>query len=183
MLTFPLKFVPKLSYKERPRSFGSSRPSGRLHAGCDLVVPAGTAVLAMDSGVVAQAPYLFYEGVWALEIIHPHFIVRYGELKAGSFPRKLVKAGALVAAGELIGHVGYMVRLHASMLHLEMYSNVKDHPAKLPLTNRGRKASKYKRRADLMDPTPYLEAAAANLTSGACGGGLWPPVGLVPVLA
>ena len=49
MPVFPLHVRPKESYKEPPRSFGSSRDHGaRKHAGCDLYAPAGTEVLAVD---------------------------------------------------------------------------------------------------------------------------------------
>ena len=53
MPIFPLHVRPKESYKEPPRSFGSSRDHGaRKHAGCDLYAPAGTEVLAVEDGTV-----------------------------------------------------------------------------------------------------------------------------------
>jgi hypothetical protein len=72
---------PKESYKEPPRSFGSSRDHGaRKHAGCDLYAPAGTEVLAVEDGTVIRGPYPFYDVVRALEVQHPSGIVRYGEI-------------------------------------------------------------------------------------------------------
>ena len=81
MPVFPLHVRPKESYKEPPRSFGSSRDHGaRKHAGCDLYAPAGTEVLAVEDGTVIRGPYLFYDVVYALEVQHPSGIVRYGEI-------------------------------------------------------------------------------------------------------
>lgn len=154
VLLFPLRFVPKESYHERPRSFGSPRDNGlRAHAGCDLYAPVGTEVLAVADGKVLAA-YPFYPKdhpvVWAIEVDHFEYVIRYGEVTRNLAPG--VKAGHTVARGQVVGHVGQMPRL-PSMLHFEMYAGT----ASGALTDRSRKP--YQRRSDLMDPTFYLDAA------------------------
>ena len=77
MAIFPLRSRPKESYKEHPRSFGSPRSNGaRKHAGCDLYAPAGAEILAVEDGTVLRGPYLFYDGVLALDVQHSSGIVR-----------------------------------------------------------------------------------------------------------
>ena len=80
-MLFPLKFLPKESYKEAPRHFGARRSKGkRKHAGCDLYAPVGTPIFAVADGVVLDF-YEFYLESWALEVDHGDFVVRYGEVK------------------------------------------------------------------------------------------------------
>lgn len=152
---FPLPFRPKESYHERPRAFGSPRDGGkRKHAGCDLYAPPGTDVLAVADGVVLRGPYLFYDGVDALEIEHPGIgVVRYGEIQ-GPYP---VQAGDKVRAGQVIGHVGKMATVPQSMLHFELYAGAL---GDLPLTNRARPP--FMRRGDLTDPTAFLDSCAVK---------------------
>lgn len=150
-MLFPLKFRPKESYKEGMRRFGANRDHGRRkHAGCDLYAPIGTPVFAVADGTVIAA-YPFYLGSWAIEVDHGTFVVRYGEVKpkvaAG------IKAGAKVTARQLLGEVGLLKGLKMSMIHFEMFSGA----AKGSLTVKGNPP--YQRRSDLMDPTPFLDAA------------------------
>ena len=86
---FPLRQRPVSSYHDGGRKFGARRSNGtRKHAGCDLIAPRGTEVLAMDSGKVIRGPYHFYSGAYALEIRHSNGkAVRYGEIM------KIVPAG------------------------------------------------------------------------------------------
>jgi murein DD-endopeptidase MepM/ murein hydrolase activator NlpD len=148
---FPFAERPALDYKSGGRQFGASRSSGtRKHAGCDLKAPKGTEILSMANGEIIRGPAYFYEGTYALEVKHENdMVVRYGEISA-HVPQE-IKAGAKVSKGQVIALVG---QLHSgnSMLHLEMYSG----KGTGPLTQTG---TPFKRRADLIDPTLYLDQA------------------------
>lgn len=150
MPTFPLPFKPQQSYHDAPRKFGASRSGGRKHAGCDLYAPVGTEIRAMADGRVIQGIYEFYDGTSALEVDHGTFVARYGEI-SGAAPG--IAAGTEVKAGDVIAYVGKLDTIAQSMLHLELY----DGSARGPLTQRDRPP--YMRRADLIDPTPILDAA------------------------
>lgn len=147
---YPLKTSKKTdSYKKGFATFGSSRSKGkRKHGGCDLYAPAGTEVRAMAKGIVRNV-YPFYDNTDAIEIKHGKHIIRYGEVMTG---KSLVKRGDEVARGQPIGFVGNLTTkgIPSMMLHLEMYSDV---------NNEGTLSgnSIYKRRSDLIDPTPFLD--------------------------
>ncbi|MND71918.1 Peptidase family M23 [compost metagenome] len=148
---FPLKARTD-SYKNGFARFGSNRSGGkRKHAGCDLYAPAGTEIRAMADGVVRNV-YYFYDNTDAIEIVHPKHIIRYGEVRKG---KALVKAGDKVVKGQVIAYVGSLTTngIPSMMLHLEMYSNP---------NNKGtlNGTSVYKRRSDLIDPTPFLDSAS-----------------------
>ncbi|MDO7219098.1 M23 family metallopeptidase [Acinetobacter nosocomialis] len=148
---FPLKARTN-SYKNGFARFGSNRSGGkRKHAGCDLYAPAGTEIRAMADGVVRNV-YYFYDNTDAIEIVHPKHIIRYGEVRKG---KALVKAGDKVVKGQVIAYVGSLTTkgIPSMMLHLEMYSNPNDKG-----TLNG--TSVYKRRSDLIDPTPFLDSAS-----------------------
>jgi murein DD-endopeptidase MepM/ murein hydrolase activator NlpD len=150
MAVFPLRSRPKESYKERPRSFGSSRAKGtRKHAGCDLYASPGAPVLAIEDGKVVRGKYLFYDVVYAIEVQHPSGIVRYGEI---SDVAEGIHEGVEVKAGQVLGYVGKMKTVAQSMLHIEMYSGTEQGP----LTDK--RNAPYMRRKDLVDPTPTLDA-------------------------
>lgn len=150
MSVFPLRVRPKESHKVRPRSFGSPRSKGtRKHAGCDLYASAGAEVLAVEDGTVVRGPYPFYDGVHALEVQHPCGIVRYGEISGAA---EGISAGVAVKAGQVLGYVGKMQTVAQSMLHLEMFAGTDQGP----LTDR--KNPPFMRRADLKDPTEFLDA-------------------------
>lgn len=150
-LLFPLRKRPApYGYKDGGRQFGAYRNENRLHAGCDLLAPEGTEVLAIDHGTVIQGPYLFYDVVYALEVKHDSgVVVRYGEIRQ-SVPRG-ISAGARVSKGQVIGYVGLMTS-GSSMLHFEMYEGTVNGEL---TTGSG----PYRRRSDLMDPSPFLDAA------------------------
>ena len=152
---FPLASVPKLSYKTGGRGFGAARPflGKQLHGACDLIAPVGTEIFAVDNGVVVNGPYYFWNHTYAIEIKHPLFIGRYCEILK-DVP---VKMGDYVEKGQVIAKVGQMGTY--SMLHFEMFSGA----AHGGLTN-GKLP--YKRRSDLLDPTPYLDLWKANLPKG-----------------
>ena len=68
--------------------------------------------------------------------------------------KALVKKGDSVKKGDIIGYVGNLSikGIPSMMLHLEMFSNTKDERT---LSGSGL----YKRRSDLVDPTPFLDKA------------------------
>ncbi|GGB21800.1 M23 family metallopeptidase [Agarivorans gilvus] len=156
-LKFPLASKPTQSYKVAPRSFGSSRSSGsRKHAGCDLYADAGTEIYAMTDGVV-KAHRKFYLGTYQLIVDHGSFIARYGEVDE-ALPDG-IKVGDAVKKGQHIADVGLLTFKSGatmSMLHLEMYSG----KASGALSDKSPNSNEYKRRSDLLDPTPYLDKAA-----------------------
>ena len=155
-MTFPLRKRPAASYHERPRAFGAPRANGaRKHAGCDLYAPAGTEVLAVEDGTVLRGPYLFYDVVYALEVQHPSGIVRYGEIARAA---EGIATGVAVKAGQVIGYVGKMKTVAQSMLHFELFSGA----AEGPLTNR--QNPPFMRRADLQNPTAFLDACQDETT-------------------
>jgi hypothetical protein len=149
-LLFPLRKRPAYSYKDSGREFGAYRDGGRLHAGCDLLAPEGTEVLAIDNGTVIQGPYPFFDVVYAIEVQHDSgIVVRYTEIQQ-TLPRG-ISAGARVTRGQVIGYVGLMTS-ESSMLHFEMYKGTVNGELS---TGSG----PYRRRSDLMDPTSFLDSA------------------------
>lgn len=146
---FPLRSRPSLSYKTGGRYFGAPRSSGRLHAGCDLIAPAGTEILAVADGVLG-ASYAFYSGTDALEVTHTGgFVVRYGEISGLASG---LRRGSSVTRGQLIAYVGRLAS-GSSMLHFELYRGTSSGGLTV------RSNPPYQRRADLVDPTSHLDAA------------------------
>ena len=152
-IIFPLTNEPTVSYKTGMRRFGARRSKGkRKHAGCDLYASAGTAIRAMADGVVMRPMETFYMGTNQLQIRHESFVARYGEISHVAFG---VENGASVKKGQVIAYVGTLKFKSGntmSMLHLELYSGNQSGP----LSGGG---NKFKRRGDLLDPTPILDAA------------------------
>lgn len=160
-MPFPLPYVPALSYRTGGRKFGAPRPSGRMHAGCDLVVPLGTPVLAVADGVVMEAAErVFYRGTYAVVVQHDTCLVRYCEVRSAA---PGIIRGVAVSAGGVIGYVGKMYK--DSMLHLELYSAPY---GKGDLTNR--KNPPFQRRSDLRDPSGFLDGLALELQRSMRGG-------------
>ncbi len=155
MSVFPVARISKWGYHKGngTRWFGAPRDDGRIHAGCDLLARPGTKVLAIDHGTV-QYRADFYLGTDQLVVKHGNFIVRYGEV-AKDKKVKGIKNGSVVKPGDVIAYVGRL-----KMLHFEMYQGTETGY----LTRRKNKDYKfvdpknYQRRADLIDPTPYLDA-------------------------
>lgn len=176
MATFPLPNIPPETYQAGNLSFGNER-QWQAHAACDLLAAAGTEVYAVEAGKVWYGPRSFFlsgpqhrvdgksvcnEGAtcimtYEIAIIHPTFIVRYGEV--GIKKADGLEPGATVSEGQLIGWVG--AQSVNTMLHFEMYSNPEDLGSLTQETNTkylafaGTKKN-FKRRKDLMDPTDYL---------------------------
>ena len=144
MPIFPLPAYPELNYEQGcgHRYFGASRAKNRKHAGVDLIMARGTKVRAVDAGTVQLGPYYFYSGTYALEVKHPSFVVRYGEVEKAT-----VKAGDKVKKGQIIAEIGCL-----KMLHFEMYTG----KGEGALTVRANKP--YQRRKDLVDPTALLKS-------------------------
>lgn len=147
-MAFPLTFIPAQSWHMHPRNFGTTRPGGRKHAGCDLYAPVGTPIHAVEDGTITSFN-AFYKGTWAIVINHGSFIVRYGECKNKMTAGLAV--GSKVKKGQKIGEVGKLQGLPMSMIHFEMFSGA----ASGPLTDGSRKP--FSRRSDLMDPTAALD--------------------------
>ena len=151
---FPFPSLPRGGYKSDGRQFGANRSKGRKHGGCDLLFPVGTWIYAIADGTVIQPAYDFYKGTQALEIRHGNLVVRYGEIKPGSFV-----GGTTVKKGQRLCQVGKLIGMTASMLHIELYKGT----ASGSLTDGNNPP--YKRRKDLLDPTPFLDLWARNFPS------------------
>ena len=156
MAVFPLPTVPAQDYHRGGLRFGASRSGGdRRHAGCDLIAKKGTPVRAVEWGLVLQGPKYFYHGTYSIVVQHSGYIVRYCEVDKKVAEN--IYAGAYVDEGQTIAYVGKMYK--SSMLHLEMYQGT----ASGNYTQRKNKKydfvdpKPFKRRRDLLDPTPYLD--------------------------
>jgi murein DD-endopeptidase MepM/ murein hydrolase activator NlpD len=162
-MCFPLSKVPLQSYKDGARRFGSSRGK-RLHAGCDLYAPVGTPILAVADGVVTKYSSTFYQGTGALEIRHTHFIGRYCEISGVAHG---IKQGVAVKEGQVIAYVGKLRNISQSMLHFEMYAGIDSRGRRYTIESlTDVKNPPYKRRNDLLDPTPYLDRWVHDLRYG-----------------
>ncbi len=147
--SFPTVERPTHSYKTGMRRFGSSRDGGqRLHAAGDLYRVDDEPVLSISAGQILRDRYYFYQGTYAIEVLHREGqVVRYGEIKGRKPPRL---SGSLVSAGQPLGFIGTVNSgCCLPMLHFEMYSGSE----KGPLTQSG---TAFNRRKDLMDPTAFL---------------------------
>jgi murein DD-endopeptidase MepM/ murein hydrolase activator NlpD len=155
-MNFPLPFVPKITYKGG-NGFGASRDKvrkGLKHAANDLAAPPGTPVLAMDQGLVIRGPYPFYNGTYALEVKHPQFIARYGEIAKVAE----VKVGDTVKAGQVIAYVGDQPG--QDMLHLEFFTG-KVHG---DLSFKPGTHPPYDRRDDVFDGVKFLDQTVQTVT-------------------
>lgn len=166
--SFPLPIIPSQSYKEGGRRFGAGRDNGaRKHAGCDLIVPPGTPVCAIADGYVRDNPYYFYNGSFALEVVHGGIVVRYGEILPMAINSATltflpeIKKNAKVTKGQVIAYIAKMTG-GSSMLHFECYSNS---ALSGGLTDKSKSGGAFKRRSDLMDPTNLLDGAKSSLPS------------------
>ena len=161
---FPFPTLPAQSWEERPRAFASPRAGGsRLHAGCDLYFPLGTAIHAIADGLVTRGPYPFYCETFALEIDHGSFLARYGEIQSHTD----VHSGDTVRGGQKIAMVGHLVGITvpSDMLHFELYD--KSRSGSLTVGSGPESAAQngisFMRRKDLIDPTSKLNQWRANL--------------------
>lgn len=137
-------------YTSGMRMFGARRGGGkRSHGAADLYRFRNEPILSVAPGTVVRDVYYFYQGTYALEVVHSGgFVVRYGEINR-QVPRD-VKRGASVTMSQRLGTMGVVNSgCCRPMLHFELYEG----------TSRGSLSQTrppYNRRADLMNPTPYL---------------------------
>lgn len=167
MAVFPLPILPRQNYHYGGISFrGTSKHRGdRIHAACDLVVPAGTPVFAVEKGTVLKVPRkAFHLGTYTITIKHQNFIIRYAEVAQTRFVNEFDE----VAEGQQIGTVGRNNN-GGAMLHFEMYSGAAEgslsreiNPSKYLHVKHGN----FLRRKDLLDPTPYLDSWSIWLRAG-----------------
>lgn len=146
---FPLVSKPT-SYLSGKGRFGAGRRvkrGTRIHAGADLYGKHGQTVRSVSDGVVVRAPYYFKGKTLAVDVRHSGgFVVRYGEIMTGNN----LKVGKSVTRGSKIGQIKKLPCC-SPMLHFELYTGSRTGK----LSQRG--TNKYHRRADLIDPTPYLK--------------------------
>lgn len=111
-----------------PGAFGVQRQH-HFHEGIDLYCPEGTAVYAVEAGIVvtvlpftgAQVGMDWWEDTDAVLVEGVSGVVVYGEVTP------TVKAGDVVAAGDVVGHVKRVLKIDKgrpmSMLHLELHTH------------------------------------------------------------
>lgn len=132
------------------RMFGARRGGGkRSHAAADLYRYIDEPILSVAPGTVVRDLYFFYQGTYALEVVHSGgFVARYGEITNKS--PKGVQKGAALKMGERLGYMGVVNSgCCRPMLHFELFKG--SARGSLSQTN-----PPYNRRSDLMNPTPYL---------------------------
>ena len=151
---FPVAYTPLnscLSSNPREAAFGAPR-KGRLHAACDFHTNRNSSegVYAIEDGVVLGT-YGFGQGLeCAIEVRHPSFVARYGEISCAG---RIVRPGQKVKAGQRLSKVGTIwVRRDVNMLHMELYTGT----ASGALSQPG--SGKYSRRRDLFNPTSFLKS-------------------------
>lgn len=144
---FPVKGETTHDFASAQRRFGAGR-GGRLHAACDLYRFKNEPIMAVAPGTVLRPIYPFYQGTYALEVRHSGgFVVRYGEI-TGKVAAG-IRGGAPVSMGQVVGYMGKVSSGCCNpMLHFELYSGAR--------TGSLSGGGKFRRRADLLDPTQYL---------------------------
>lgn len=147
---FPTVKRPTHRYDSGMRRFAAGRSQGRrLHAACDLYRFKMEPILSVAPGKVVRNRYYFYQGTYAIEVVHSGgFVVRYGELDKKSIEG--IKKGAKVKMGQRLGYMGKVnSNCCRPMLHFELYRGNKTGPLSVG-------GDMFQRRSDLMDPTPFL---------------------------
>jgi murein DD-endopeptidase MepM/ murein hydrolase activator NlpD len=137
-------------YTSGMRRFRAGRGGGtRLHAAADIYRYKDEPILSIAPGQILRNKYYFYQGTYALEVLHSGgFIVRYGEI-TGMGPNE-IKKDSQVKMGQRIGYMGVVNSgCCRPMLHFELYDGSK----RGSLSQRG---NSFQRRSDLINPTPYL---------------------------
>ena len=147
---FPTVNKPTHAYTSGMRKFGANRGGGtRKHAACDLYRYKYEPILSVAPGTVVRDRYKFYQGTYAVEVVHSGgFVVRYGELDKKQ--ESGIKKGKKLKMGERLGYMGKVnSNCCRPMLHFELYKgNISG-----PLSQGG---TKYRRRSDLLNPTLHL---------------------------
>lgn len=106
-------------------SSGFGIRNGAMHDGVDIAAPAGTPVLAADSGVVIFSGTLHGYGNTVIIRHDDDYATVYGHNE-----RNLVREGVRVARGQEIGEIGRSGRTTGANLHFEVR---RDNVAKDPL--------------------------------------------------
>jgi murein DD-endopeptidase MepM/ murein hydrolase activator NlpD len=148
------KIKSEWDYTKGMRRFKARRGGGsRDHAACDLYREKNEPIVSITQGVVLTDLYYFYQGTFALEVVHRDgSVVRYGELTSKKV--KGVKKNAKVNKGDRLGYIGKVnSNCCEPMLHFELYKGT----VKGALTQKGKGATRFQRRKDLVDPTKYLK--------------------------
>lgn len=125
-----------VSWKIYPKSSNCPKGYPYFHNGVDIAAPAGTPLYAAAAGKVMIAGICSYCVVWKgmrplawIWIAHSKSMVSiYGHIgdgKVSSQPKWRVKAGDIVAAGQLIGFVGSTGNVTGPHLHLSLLQNGK----------------------------------------------------------
>lgn len=163
-LYFPAPKWDKTSYKQGSPEFGHNRGGSRIHGACDLYAPLDSDVVAVDAGIIVELSlYKFAGNTLAISIQHEGIgIIRYGEVV--NIPKEYQKAGVKIEkGGVVIGKVGRAVASYPPMLHFELFDGsgsgqLSDKVHKIEYYNEGvLKNGNYQRRADLMNPTKFLD--------------------------
>ena len=166
-LCFPLKGWHAVDFRHGAIRFGAPRTSHRLHAGVDILAPRGTPLYAIADGFIRQAPYYFYEGTNAIEVVFPGVgVARYGEVATHQDP--VLRARQAVKKGDLIGHVGRLNSGH-SMLHFELYQGRESTKDVADFDDGGlsqKHRAPYQRHPNLVDPTNFMWALHERTASG-----------------
>lgn len=147
---FPTLKKPTHDFTSGARAFGAGRSGGkRKHAACDLYRELREPILSVAPGKVIRDRYHFYQGTYALEVVHSGgFVVRYGELDAKTVPG--MNKGKEIKMSEKIGYMGKVnSNCCRPMLHFELFKGT----ATGGLSTGG---SGFQRRSDLLNPTSYL---------------------------
>lgn len=157
-----------LAFNSTRRAISSNDGRGivtRRHAACDFHGRVGDEVVAIADGTVWYSSN-FYLGTCEVTVRHTSgsekYLARYGEIHCGRIP---VSAGEEVKKGQVIGYVGNLRGISASMLHFELYRNATGTGALTSSTAgpasqyrhiEGQNFGNYFRRRDLMNPTKLL---------------------------
>lgn len=164
MARFPLPFLPSQHYHYGGIRFGAKRDNGsRNHAGCDLIAKPGTPVYAVEWGIVIdvpKTPFMKNSKLYSVVVEHSLFIARYCEVDKPD-PVE-IHEGMTVQEGQLISYVARNNK-GGGMLHIELYAKDGTGELSQPYNTKYLHVEKrnYKRRKDLLDPTPFLDNWAA----------------------
>lgn len=140
------------------RAFGANRSGNRSHAAIDIYQPYRTVIHSVYDGIVARDEYSYYAKTNALQVDHGLFTAVYGEIDPGS---AMVGKGDKVKKGQPIAKVGHLVGISvpSAMLHFEMYDNTEEGAIGQNEAYNPRNGRAFRRRRDLMDPSPFMKKA------------------------